>query len=138
MNTKTTPPISLQGPIVEQARAIGSVEHRSTEEQIRYWADIGRRISQSISLTDLLNVDAGFMRVTVEKVKPDPVDPDAVFAALDADRKSGKLAAAIAERSPIRYQASEKHPGFLEQIDESGNVTVGRFFDGEFHPAEEK
>ena len=138
MDTRTTPPVRLQGMLVEQARVAGSVEHRSTEEQIKYWADIGRRIAQSISLTDLLKVRAGLMRLTMEKVESPPVDPDAVFAALDADRESGKLAAAIAKKSPIRYQASEKHPGFLEQVDESGNVIVGRFFDGEFHPAEEK
>ena len=119
MTTEGTQPVNLCKYLVDQARIVGSIENRTPSEQIEYWADIGRKVSDAIS---------------VEKTKTPYIDPAAFFAAVDADRESGKLAADIAKLSPVRYQVCEEKPGLLERIDESGNVVVGRFIDGEFHP----
>ncbi|MGI9250182.1 MAG: hypothetical protein ACR2PR_03165 [Pseudohongiellaceae bacterium] len=69
-----------------------------------------------------------------EKVPSVPINPDAVFASLDATRESGELADAIAEQSPIRYQASKLYPDMLERIDSTGKVSVGQYANGEFRP----
>ena len=62
-----------------------------------------------------------------------PVDPEAVFAAVEADRHSGELSRKVTTAS-ICYQASVTHPGYLEQIDESGERTIGSFHCGIFTP----
>lgn len=132
---KAASPVRLQEALMESARISGSVLHRSAAEQIEYWADIGRKVSRIVDPEILLAVEAGLARLTVEKVKSTGIDPEAVFASLDADRDSGALASAIAEQSPIRYQASRTNPGVLEQIDPAGNVQLGQFINGEFVPS---
>lgn len=133
---KAASPVRLQEELMESARVSGSVQHRSAAEQIEYWADIGRKVSKTIDPDTLLAIEAGLVRIVVEQVQSEAVDTESVFAALDADRKSGKLASAVAEKSPIRYQASSIKPGLLEQVDSEGNSIVGQFIDGEFVPAE--
>lgn len=132
---KAASPVRLQEELMESARISGSVQHRSAAEQIEYWADIGRKVSKTIDTDTLLAVKAGLVRIVVEHVKSEAVDPESVFAALNADRESGTLASSIAEKSPIRYQASRSKPGLLEQVDQEGNSVVGQFVDGEFIPA---
>ena len=131
---KSAPSISLQQALVESAALSGAVSRRSPSEQIEYWADIGRKVARAIDQEDLLAAQAGFARIKVEKVEPPDVDPQTVFASFDAARESGALTAALAEISPLRYQASKTRPGLLERIDETGKVTVGRFLGGEFRP----
>lgn len=133
---KAASPVRLQAELMESARVSGSVQHRSTAEQIEYWADIGRKVSRTVDPDTLLAVEAGLVRIVVEQVKSEAVDPSSVFSALDADRNSGKLASAITEKSPIRYQASRSKPGLLEQVDQKGSSINGQFVDGEFVPAE--
>ena len=129
---KAASPVRLQEELMESARVSGSVQHRSAAEQIEYWADIGRKVSKTVDPDILLAVEAGLARITVEKVKSAAVDPESIFAALDADRESGVLASAISGQSPIRYQASRSNPGLLEQVDPTGKIVVGQFLDGEF------
>ena len=132
---KAASPIRLQKALMESARVSGSVLHRSAAEQIEYWADIGQKVSRIVDPEILLAVKAGLARLTVEKVESTAVDPEAVFTSLDTDRESGALASAIAEQSPIRYQASKTNPGLLEHVDPAGNVEVGQFINGEFVPS---
>jgi len=133
---KAASPVRLQEELMESARVSGSVQHRSAAEQIEYWADIGRKVSKTIDPETLLAVEAGLVRIVVEQVQSEAVDTESVFAALDADRKSGKLASAVAEKSPIRYQASRIKRGLLEQVDSEGNSVGGQFINGEFVAAE--
>ena len=133
---KASSPVRLQEELMESARINGSIQHRSAAEQIEYWADIGRRVAKTIDPDALLAVETGLARIIVKEVKSEAVDPESVFTALNADRKSGKLASAIAERSPIRYQASKSNPGLLEQTGPEGHSTVGQFVNGEFVPSE--
>jgi len=135
---KSASPVRLQKELMESARVNGSVQHRSAAEQIEYWADLGRKVSRSIDPEALLAVEAGLASIKVEKIKSAAVDPESVFAALDANRESGELASAIAEQSPIRYQASRNNPGLLEQIDHAGKTVVGQFLDGKFVPTNGK
>ena len=135
---KAASPVRLQKELMESARISGSAQHRSAAEQIEYWADIGRKVSRTIDPEILLAVDAGLARISVEPVKSVAVEPGSVFAALDADRDSGELASAIAEQSPIRYQASKTAPGLLEQVDSSGDIVVGQFINGDFVPSDDE
>lgn len=64
-------------------------------------------------------------------------EPDAVFRALEDARRSGRLPNMVCPAG-VRYRASKTHPGLLERVSESGDVTgVGRFKDGAFVAEEE-
>lgn len=118
---------------MESAKQFGQIHHRSAAEQIEYWALLGQRVSRILDPETLLDLAAGLVRLRLEPVVQAGVDPQQVFDALDADRVSGALQSAVT-RAPLRYQASEEHPGYLEQISASGQRHVGQFVDGVFRP----
>ncbi len=128
---KASSPIRLQQDLMQQAESTARRFHRSVAEQIEYWADLGRSVSSALDPDVLLSVQAGLSRLHVEPVITQPVDPDRVFSTLDEQRDSGTLQRNITH-SPVRYQASLTRPGLLEQIDQQGRVTTGRFQNGQF------
>ena len=60
-----------------------------------------------------------------------PVDPDAIFAQVAADRKSGLLADSLSGSGPL-YGASKTHPGMIERVLTNGQRDTGHFRDGHF------
>lgn len=128
---KAASPVRLERTLMDAAAVEGSLLHRSAAEQIEYWADIGRKISGVISPSDLLAINAGLVKISLEETAPVTADPDAVFAALSRERESGGLTLAVAGDKP-RYQASRTHPGLLEQVWPDGAVRLGQFRNGEF------
>ncbi|PIE25060.1 MAG: hypothetical protein CSA60_01775 [Neptuniibacter caesariensis] len=130
---KAHSPLRLDANLVEQAKLSGKQFHRSTAEQIEYWADIGRSVSKVITPETLLQIHAGLVKVKVEPITSLTVDPDSLFDALEEDRTTGCLQNNITSSS-WRYQASSQHPGMLERIASDGTVTVGQFENGQFKP----
>lgn len=130
---KASSPVRLQAELMEAASRSGQLSHRSTAEQVEYWASIGQTVGNQLSPEALLAVRTGLARVKVEPVDSQPLDPEQVFARLEQQRDSGQLAQDLAKKG-IRYQASRQHPGLLEQIDTDGQITVGQFHNGEFEP----
>jgi hypothetical protein len=132
---KAASPVRLQAELMEAAALTGKRLHRSSAEQIEYWASIGRSVGNVLNPDSILAITAGLARVKVEPVIASPVDPDQVFAALERDRKSGVLEQSVSQ-CKVRYQASGSHPGQLEQIDTDGTITIGQFKEGVFMPFE--
>lgn len=130
---KAASPVRLQEELMQAATIAGSRLHRSAAEQVEYWADLGRQISRFVDPDALLGVAAGLARLKVEPAVGQPVDPDAVFAAVEADRRSGALAERFTT-GRTRYVMSDAQPGYLERIDEQGLRTIGQFKNGEFTP----
>ncbi|MCL6415790.1 ParD-like family protein [Aestuariirhabdus sp. Z084] len=130
---KASSPVRLQSELMESAKLAGERLHRSTAEQIEYWASIGRSVSHLVNPDSLLDVTTGLAKLKIEPVSSPVIDPDVVFAALERDRASGVLQLGVTS-SAKRYQVSSRHPGMLEQIDELGEVTVGQFDNGQFVP----
>lgn len=130
---KAHSPLRLDASLVEQAKLSGKHLHRSTAEQIEYWADIGRSVSKIITPETLLQLYAGLVKVKIEPVAGQTVDPDDLFNTLEEDRVSGCFQDSITS-SVLRYQASAVHLGMLEQIDSDGKVSVGQFENGQFKP----
>ncbi|MDO6594422.1 hypothetical protein [Neptuniibacter sp. 1_MG-2023] len=131
---KAHSPLRLDANLVEQAKLSGKHLHRSTAEQIEYWADIGRSVSKVITPETLLQLYAGLVKVKVEPVDGPTVDPDRLFDILEDDRVAGCLQDNITSSS-LRYQASAQYPGMLEQIALDGTVIVGQFENGKFTPS---
>ncbi len=132
---KAASPIRLQQSLMKAAAQTGARFHRSTAEQVEYWADLGRRVSSVLDPDSLLSVISGLARVQVEPIYGQAVSPDAVFEELEQQRKQGTLSEAITGNT-LRYQASSTHPGYLEQITPEGTIKVGQFQNGQFVPAE--
>lgn len=128
---KATSPIRLQDELMQAAALTAERYHRSTAEQIEYWAEMGRNIDHMLNPDDLLAISAGLAKITVEPVTSEPVDAIKIFQSLEDDRASGVLPQTVTG-SAIRYQASGAHPGYLEQIHPDGCIQTGRFQGGEF------
>ena len=132
---KAASPIRLQDDLMQAASIAGARQHRSAAEQVEYWASLGRQIAAFVDPDALLKVGAGLARLKVEPTVAPPVDPEAVFAAVEADRRSGQLPEKVTTAT-IRYQASVTHPGYLEQIKEGDVRSIGTFRNGTFTPIE--
>ncbi|MFP4279803.1 MAG: hypothetical protein ACLFQI_07360 [Halochromatium sp.] len=111
--------------------------HRSAAEQIEYWAELGQQIADFVDPQSLLDVAAGLARLRVEPILAQPVASEAVFAAVESNRRSRVLPEKVTEAA-IRYQASRTHPGYLEQIDAHGKHILGSFRQGVFVPRDEQ
>jgi len=128
---KSASPIRLQAELMESAESTAKRFHRSTAEQVEYWADLGRKVSSTLDPDVLLAIKSGLTVIKTEPIFSDPIDPDSVFQSLEKDREAGLLSAVVSH-SAIRYQASAEHPGYLEKIDVDNNITTGQFEGGQF------
>ncbi len=133
---KAQSPVRLQENLMQAAKLTGERFHRSTAEQIEYWADIGRKVSSVLDPDTLLSITTGLAQVKVEPTYGKPINPDDVFNLLEAQRQGGALTQAVTS-STIQYQSSLTQSGYLEQIDQNGNVLVGQFKNGEFVSVDE-
>jgi hypothetical protein len=120
---------------MKAAKVTGMAFHRSNAEQIEYWADLGRKVSDILNPDTILAVKSGLATISIEATKPVDINPDKVFTNLDRKSADGTLAAAIAD-GKMRYQMSQAHYGMLEQIAADGTVKVGQFINGNFEPAD--
>lgn len=128
---KAASPIRLQDELMQAAALTAERFHRSTAEQIEYWAEMGRNVDQMLNPDDLLAISAGLAKITVEPITSEPVDPAAVFQSLETDRAAGVLPQTVTS-SVLKYQTSSVHSGCLEQIHPDGRIQTGKFQDGEF------
>ncbi len=133
---KALSPVRLQDDLMQAAKSTGKRFHRSTAEQIEYWADIGRKVSTVLDPDTLISIATGLTQVKVEPIYGKPIDPDDVFNLLEAQRQQGTLTQTVTD-SAIKYQSSLTQPGYLERIDQEGNILVGQFKNGEFVSTEE-
>lgn len=130
---KASSPVRLQDDLMQAAGLTAKRFHRSAAEQIEYWAELGRSVSSTLDPDVLLSVVSGLTKIKTEPVHSPSIDPSDVFDALERERKEDTLSNTVTQ-SDIRYQASTKFPGYLEQIDVNGTVTVGMFNNGQFIP----
>lgn len=132
---KASTPVRLQADLMERAAQAGARHHRSAAQQIEYWAALGQQVAGLVDPDSLLAVQSGVARLRVETVQGRPMASQEVFAALEADRRSGALAQAVSGAA-VRYQACPGRPGLLEQLGPGNSRTIGRFRDGTFEPLE--
>ena len=128
---KAASPIRLQDELMQSAALTAERFHRSTAEQIEYWAEMGRNVDHVLNPDDMLAISAGLAKITVEPVSSEPVDPTGIFQSLEDDRASGILPQTVSG-NVFKYQASLARPGYLEQIHPDGRIQTGKFQDGEF------
>jgi hypothetical protein len=66
---KSGTPIRLRADLMEAAALEGKVLHRSTAQQIEYWAHLGRAVGTSLPTQDLLDLAEGRAKLRVQKVQ---------------------------------------------------------------------
>ena len=129
--TKSASPIRLETNLMQAAKMTGKRYKRSTAEQIEYWATIGRSMSKLIDPDTLIRIKSGATKIRLENTENTALDVDDVFSTLDSDRASGTLSQSITS-SKVAYRASKHKAGYLEQVDEQGNIILGHFENGQF------
>lgn len=134
---KHNSPIRLENNLMLAARNAAMIHKRTPAEQIEYWAELGKNVSQLIDPETLIACKSGLATITVERVNAKPVDVASVFSRLAQQRDTGTLAANVTS-ARMRYEASNTRPGMLDQIDENGHITTGQFDNGKFIPLETK
>lgn len=120
---------------MRSAALAGSLHQRSAAQQVEYWAALGREVAEWLDPERLLEVKTGLARLKLEPVRAAAVDPERVFAAVEEARGNGSLSASVSSAA-VRYQASSRHPGYLERINSDGSRSIGSFSGGVFHPCD--
>lgn len=128
---KSASPIRLQAELMQVAESTAKRFHRSTAEQIEYWAGLGRSVSSSLDPDVLLSVASGLTMIKAEPVFSSAMEPDQVFSTLESNRQSGLLQDGVSSNT-VQYQSSTKYLGYLEQIDHDGQIITGQFENGVF------
>jgi hypothetical protein len=122
-------PIRIDRTLFEQAAAEADRQKRSTPKQVEYWAELGQACDGLLNHADAVRLREGLLKL--EPCESAPVNPDSVFATLDDARDDGSLSNQVTTAKTI-YQASDSHPGYLEQVNTDGEVIVGQFERGKF------
>jgi len=86
---KAVSPVRLQDDLMQAAKLTGDRFHRSTAEQIEYWADIGRKVSKVLDPDTLISISTGLTQLKVEPIYGKPIDPDDAFNLLETQRRQG-------------------------------------------------
>ncbi len=147
---KSASPVRLQEELMRSAALAGSLNQRSAAQQVvfaalhadrraaqqvEYWASLGRDVAGMLDPERLLEVKTGLARLKLEPVRAARVDPEQVVAALEVARGNGSLSTSVSSAA-VRYQASSRHPGYLERINSDGSRSTGSFSGGVFHPCD--
>ena len=122
--------VRLDGELLERAGEASRIAHRSVPHQIEFWAALGRAVEERLSAADTRDLLSGERFVTrVECASSRSFDPEQVFAALEADRASGALAARVSG-SPARYDIADASVGLVRRVEADGSESFGRFENG--------
>ena len=133
---KSASPVRLQQALMQSAALAGARQQSSAAEQIEYWAELGQQVAGILDPDKLLDVASGLAAVKVEPITSAAVEPEQVFAALEQQRRSGRLSQSVSGAS-LRYQASKEKPGLLEEISPNVRSRLGQFRQGLFEPVGE-
>ena len=126
-------PLRLDDELVHQAELEGRLHKRTTPKQIEFWAEIGKQLERVIDPSDLIAISQGLMRLRLEPIASNPVDPDEVLEETAQYRKMSDSAPPITQ-APFYYEASRTQPGLLDRVAADGKRETGHFRDGKFIP----
>jgi len=124
-------PLRVNDRLFHEAEAEGSLMNRSTAKQVEFWAELGKRVAHAVTPADMLALMQGIADVRVEIPESQPINPEAVFAAVDNAGVSGQLGQQITQGN-LYYEASKSQPGLLDQIMPDGSRQTGNFSHGVF------
>ncbi len=119
-------PISLSDELVGDARRTAQIAARSIEDQVEWWARLGRAIEPLLDGARALALrQAGAARPLSE-----------CLASVDSDEGRRRLRAYLDAGPFPHYEAAPEAPDLLIRTEADGTRTVGRFVGRTFQPAE--
>ncbi len=131
----TTVSFRIDRDLALQAEREAKIQNRSKAKQLEYWAKLGKVISSKLNIADAYAVSQGLKAlklVVPPTAQSIPVDSDAIFSDLENDRAKGLLAENVTA-AKIYYEASVKHPGYLDKVNSiTGERQTGSFKNGNF------
>ncbi len=125
--------IRVNDSLFHDAEVEGSFMNRSAAKQVEFWAELGKRVAQSVAPSDILALTQGFANVRVEILDSRPIDPGVVFDTVDEASSARALGQQIT-RGSLYYEASKSRPGLLDQVMPDGRRYTGHFSNGVFVP----
>lgn len=114
-----------------EAETQGSLLHRSAAKQVEFWAELGKRVDEFATASDLLALMQGIAKVHIEIPAMKAIEPMSVFTEVDENRSAGQLGQSITRNKPY-YEASKERPGLLDLVMPDGSRETGHFNNGEF------
>jgi len=126
-------PLRVNDSLFKEAETEASFMHRSTAKQVEFWAELGRRVAQSVTPADMLALMQGIAKVHVDLPESQPINPEQVFSAVEAAGSSGELGRQITHGG-LYYEASKSRPGMLDRVLPDGTRQTGHFESGLFVP----
>lgn len=131
----TTVSFRIDQDLALQAEREAKIQNRSKAKQLEYWAKLGKVISSKLNIADAYAVSQGLKALKLEVIptaQSIPVDSDAIFSDLENDRAKGLLAENVTA-AKVYYEASVKHPGYLDRVNSiTGERKTGSFKNGNF------
>lgn len=124
-------PIRVSDVLLEDAKEQTKMSLRSVSKQIEFWALIGKEAEVNMSPADVAALINGEVEIKILRKKSIPVDFDAVFDEIEADRKSGTIKAKVV-RDNVWYEEDLKNPGVFFRMTKEGKKTSGKFVNGKF------
>ena len=124
-------PLRVNDSLFKEAEVEGSFMNRSTAKQVEFWAELGRRVAQSVSPADMLALMQGIANVRVELPESQPINPEQVFTAVEEANSSYQLGNKVT-RGRLFYEASKSRPGLIDRVKPDGTRQTGHFKNGSF------
>ncbi|MCF6226903.1 MAG: ParD-like family protein [Xanthomonadales bacterium] len=124
-------PIRLDDRLVREAEAAAQSQSRTTPLQIKFWADLGKRVAESTSSSDIEAIMSGYVIIKAEALPTKAIEPADVFKMVSKRRADSSLSTSVSA-AKVRYEASASDSGLLVKIQADGKRQSGYFKDGEF------
>jgi hypothetical protein len=129
---KHTSPMRLSENLVDEAKVIANIMHRSTAEQIEYWSEMGKRLSATLTVQQAIEFMSGKINVSVSALSEPTIDIMALSNEVEEDSKSGDLAKELLAKGQTLYAPSHDSGCTLEAIKPNGERVKGNFRNGKF------
>ncbi len=128
-------PMRLSEELVSAAEREASLQKRSVPKQIEFWAYLGKAVENIVNYSDIMAIQQGLKKISIEPIASEPVDAQAVFDAVASERADGRLGRKVTG-AVVYYEASRSRPGLLDQVNSAtGERITGQFRDGKFTAA---
>jgi hypothetical protein len=116
-------PVKISEELLLDARLTAHIAERSVEEQIEFWAQLGRAIEPLLEGALALALRQAGAAVVLSKS----------LTTVDSAAGRHRVAEYLHSRPFPHYEAAAGSPGLLIRVTEDGTRTRGRFVGREFH-----
>jgi hypothetical protein len=118
-------PMRIDGELIKEARASGTVFHRSIAQQLEHWANLGKVLESVLTVRSVAHV----------KSLKKPVGLDRLLARARSPEGKRRTLALLAKKKGPLYGVKANRPGVMLQYQPDGKTVAGRMSKGVFVPA---